>query len=516
MTFEADSRDMSQALAEVWSEHRDDAFERLEVLEEAVAKVAGGALAPEEHDAARRAAHKLRGSLGMFGYARAGEIAGELEDIFEAGIQAAGGAPRLAALVLELRDRLEADPSSDPASKFPLQPSRRDARLVTSDPDLARVLAQAAASYGFRIRAVSHSDSVGSLQSGGAVLLDAGAEAGGKGLSETVARRVEEAGGVPVLVLAPSGALVDRVAATRVGARGFIRRDLPPEEILKAAGRLLTSPDERTPTVLLVDDDPALLAAASTMLTARGFEPVVLDDPARFWERLEEVEPDIAVIDLDMPRISGVDLCRALRSDPRWVSLPIVILTALRGRGFVNEAFAAGADDFVSKPVDEDELVLRLENRLARVRSVENAERAVAFGDQKTAAQEMERAGADVVVVEDDPGVSDVLQSALDSMGLTSEHYDDGVDALAALAGEERLSPKVAILDWDLPGTDGLSVLRAMRDSGALNDTRVVMLTARATEEETLKALDIGAFDFVAKPFSVPILVERVNRALGR
>ena len=67
-----------------------------------------------------------------------------------------------------------------------------------------------------------------------------------------------------------------------------------------------------------------------------------------------------------------------------------------------------------------------------------------------------------------------------------------------------------------LPGLDGLSILRRLSGDGVLESTRVIMLTARAGEDETVRALELGAFDFVAKPFSVPVLVERLRRALER
>jgi len=72
------------------------------------------------------------------------------------------------------------------------------------------------------------------------------------------------------------------------------------------------------------------------------------------------------------------------------------------------------------------------------------------------------------------------------------------------------------VLDVDLPGLDGLSVLRRLARDDVLADTRVIMLTARSGEAEVLEALELGAFDHVAKPFSVPVLMQRIRRALRR
>ncbi|MEJ7787594.1 MAG: response regulator, partial [Solirubrobacteraceae bacterium] len=92
----------------------------------------------------------------------------------------------------------------------------------------------------------------------------------------------------------------------------------------------------------------------------------------------------------------------------------------------------------------------------------------------------------------------------------------DGRAAVEALEGADPpIRPRLALLDVDLPGLDGLSVLRRLRRGGALDRLRVIMLTARATESEVLEALELGAYDHVAKPFSVPILMQRIEQALG-
>jgi DNA-binding response OmpR family regulator len=72
------------------------------------------------------------------------------------------------------------------------------------------------------------------------------------------------------------------------------------------------------------------------------------------------------------------------------------------------------------------------------------------------------------------------------------------------------------LLDWDLPGRDGLTVLRGLAADGWLADTTVVMLTARASEREVLAALELGASDHVAKPISIPVLMQKVRSALER
>lgn len=121
----------------------------------------------------------------------------------------------------------------------------------------------------------------------------------------------------------------------------------------------------------------------------------------------------------------------------------------------------------------------------------------------------------DVLVVEDDPALRDVLEHMLRTRGLSNLLLGDGRAAVEALQGPDpRVRPRVVLLDVDLPGLDGLSVLRRLRADGKLGLLRVIMLTAHAAEAEVVEALELGAVDHVAKPFSVSILMHRVEHAM--
>jgi len=140
-----------------------------------------------------------------------------------------------------------------------------------------------------------------------------------------------------------------------------------------------------------------------------------------------------------------------------------------------------------------------------------------AGGDRVRVAGQLEAVASefDVVLVDDDAILGDLLEHALVTRGYRSCRISDGLQATLLLGGADpALHARVIVLDWDLPSLDGLSVLRALAQGGALRRTRVIMLTGRATEGEVLETLEAGACDHVAKPFSVPVLMQRVRRAM--
>ncbi|WP_206602867.1 response regulator [Leptolyngbya ohadii] len=128
-------------------------------------------------------------------------------------------------------------------------------------------------------------------------------------------------------------------------------------------------------SVLAVDDDPVILEMLKTVLEPWGIQVTGLSDSSQFWQTLRAVSPDLLILDVEMPQIGGIDLCQSLRSELEWQALPVVFLTAHRGSTIIQQVFSVGADDYVSKPVMEAELVARINNRLDRSRLLQTLSR---------------------------------------------------------------------------------------------------------------------------------------------
>src|SRR4051794_6259681 len=118
-----------------------------------------------------------------------------------------------------------------------------------------------------------------------------------------------------------------------------------------------------------------------------------------------------------------------------------------------------------------------------------------------------------ILIVEDDPDIADLVARYLDKAGFVTERAANGRDALAALAA--RL-PDLMVLDLMLPQVDGLEVCRQARASPHTAAIPIIMLTARAEESERIVGLELGADDYLAKPFSPNELVARVRALLRR
>jgi diguanylate cyclase (GGDEF)-like protein len=364
--------DVPVAVQAIFERTRGELDRRVERLEETVAAMLEGKLDEGLRAGAERDAHKLAGSLGMFGLSRGSDLARELEQAL--GVldgPALSDAPRFAELVLELRSQLDDTPAAEHDGH--LDPPASDGRallLVSPDPSLTERLSVEALRR--RLRPRSAASSAGArrlvaIEPPDAVVLNLNLSGGDHDGLELLVDLAGKEPPVPVFVLTGSESLVDRVEVVRRGARGFIQRSRPARQVVDAVRETIERRDRPEAKLLAVDDDPAISDALAAMLAPVGLEVTTLNDPRRFWERLEAVDPDLLLLDLDMPDLDGIDLCRAVRADVRFGQLPVVFLTARADAQSVQRIFEAGADDYVSKPIVGPELVTRIQNRLDRV-----------------------------------------------------------------------------------------------------------------------------------------------------
>ena len=634
---------LTSAVAQLWEQARPLALSRVDAIDDAVAAVMAGALTDEQRDGARREAHKLAGSLGTFGLRDATGHAAALETAFE-GAPGLDQVPELAQHARDLRQLIEAGEGGGP----PPADGRIDVAAIGLTPEQAAPLVAAGVERGLAIAAAAQLPPewppITLLHSSLPGLPDGVGE-----LSKA---------GTTVAVLLEPDAPYDRVELVRRGAWRLLPADASADAVVDALLALTESRRPPAGRILAIDDDPSILLVMEAILGGAGFEVSLLEDPLAVWAALERTRPDLVVCDVDMPGLDGIDLCRTLRADARWQNLPLLFLTGHSDAGKVSELFAAGADDYISKPVLGPELLARVRNRIERValqQEIDNVDRltgllrrdaarpeldgllklgqrlgqpvAIAaagvdelgrinrenghvagdaalagagralratFGSDGVAArwgggdlvvamlglgshdardrvgavlEELRRTGVtlsaglaefpldgdeldplveaavnarraaqaaggdrleiaagdadrdqvDVALVEDDEVLAELLLHALQTRGYRTRWIDDGDEAARLLAGPRpALRAELVLLDWDLPGRDGLTVLRGLAADGGLVHAKVVMLTFRASEREILSTLEIGAVDHVAKPFSVPVLMQRVRRLLGQ
>src|SRR5579885_2463445 len=366
---------IQSAIADVRNRFMGSILERVGVLERAGVGFLEGNLTRDLREKAEREAHKLSGLLGTLGFSAGSRFAAEIERLLRGGAHLSEAqALRFSELVVALRLDIEKIPVAAPAL-VPISEKRSSLLIVDRDMDLAERLEAEAGSRGFEVQTVEDLDAAREAVSRlppDIVLLDlffSGREDEGWALLEELSRRTPA---IPTMVLTSRGEFTDRVEVARRGGRGFISKFSSPSQIIEAVTKLVDRLHATDARIMAVDDDPQVLALLRALLEPRQVSILTLDDPLQFWERFEAFAPHLLLLDVEMPHLSGVELCHVVRNDARWAGVPILFLTRHNDPETIHRVFSAGADDFVAKPIVGPELLTRIFNRLERVRLQRN------------------------------------------------------------------------------------------------------------------------------------------------
>lgn len=370
------------AIGKVWERFKDRIAARVTAIEQANQALESGELPQELHATAKQEAHKLAGSLGTFGLTEGSVIARQVEQLLQSPTLDASQSGDLTALVQALRSQIDHAPmESDRREGSPLN-DLPVLLMIEGDQELSHQIAVEVKGWGIK---VVNSDSIASARTAladlrpDAVLLDLSSEdtltINPNNKEEGLTLLSELANGfppLPVLVVTDQSRVEDRLEVARLGGRAFLQKPVRPAQIIEAVLQVLQGAQTTEAKILVVDDDPQILSLVKHFLEPWGMKPVVLSSAQHFWETLELSSPDLLILDIELPHLNGIELCQVVRNDPRWNSLPVLFLTAHTGPDIVHQVFAAGADDYISKPIVGPELVTRILNRLERIQLLRN------------------------------------------------------------------------------------------------------------------------------------------------
>ncbi len=355
--------------------------QRLAAIEEAWSRLAADSWAVEPARELLRLVHNLSGSGATFGVAELSAAAREFEQQLQAAIgerspPAAQARARMQAALAQLRAVVGRPPavagswSTPPGTGVPATKGRT-LFLADADPVSGRQLALQLGHYGYRVRQLADPaalDAAIATESPAAVLLDVPL-ADGEGVQALGRLRARGFAG-PVILLSAGGELAVRLSAVRAGAAAFFTR---PVEIGELVDRLDTLVDPRPAEalrVLIVEDSIALADFYAAVLEHGGLRVVVVHDPMHALQVLDELDPDLILMDVYMPGCSGLELASVIRQQSRYLSIPIVFLSTEQDLGRQLEALGLGADDFLTKPIEAGHLLRAVQTRAERARAL--------------------------------------------------------------------------------------------------------------------------------------------------
>ena len=287
------------------------------------------------------------------------------------------------------------------------------------------------------------------------------------------------------LIVFSHRAEIQQVALDK-GASGFLKLPCTAQQLRKVIG---TSDKKRT--ILLVDDSRVIHKIVEEILKDEGYELLHAFDGEEGFRKVLEFIPDLIISDIDMPGVNGYEFCQQVKETGITEHIPVIMQSA-RGAGLdIDKGFDVGANDYLTKPVNPDELLSRIQQIL------------------KTDEQ---KARERILVVDDSKTIRNFMTQGLEQQGFAVTTAANGREGLAA-AIEKK--PDLVVTDLEMPIMNGREFTRELRKNELLEKVPVVMLTASGSERDRIKGEHAGVSAYLSKPFPPDKLVVLVEKLIA-
>ncbi|HEY5312196.1 MAG TPA: response regulator [Pirellulales bacterium] len=304
---------------------------------------------------------------------------------------------------------------------------------------------------------------------------------------------------------------------------------LPPAEAAALAGGKSAATGAQ---LLVVEDDPRSGRLFQANLVAAGYRVTLAPTAAAAQAEAAAHVPDLILCDICLPDQDGISLTRFFRQQPNLAGVPIVLVTSLDDRKVLARGLEAGADDFLTKPVNTIELRSRvrslLRNKLLTDELQAREQAALPFASPPSAAGPLAAAavvdetaedlvpaapfaGCSILLVDDNEQERRLLEAYLAVFGC---RIQTAADAAGGLASLKLNPPDLVVLDLLLPDASGFSVIEQMKANPALAQVPVLVVSGMAEVQDRVRALELGADDFIVKNFERLEFEARVRRLL--
>jgi two-component system, cell cycle response regulator len=269
--------------------------------------------------------------------------------------------------------------------------------------------------------------------------------------------------------------------------------------------------------ILVVDDLLPNIKLLEAKLNSEYYDVITARSGAEALAIVKSSPPDIILLDVMMPEMDGFETCRRLKADPDAAHIPVVMVTALSEVEDRVQGLKAGADDFLTKPINDLALFARIRS-LVRLKIMTDELRlrdqtGVQFGISNNEDVINDTEGAIVLIIDDDMAQAANISATLTSANNTIEILPDPHQAIDKLLSKDF---DLIIISTQLNDTDGLRICSHIRSQEKLRNIPILMLVEEDETHLLVKGLDMGVNDYLITPIDNNEVVARVNTQVRR
>lgn len=271
--------------------------------------------------------------------------------------------------------------------------------------------------------------------------------------------------------------------------------------------------------VLVVDDILPNVKLLEAKLSSEYYDVLTATSGEEALQKIEQDAPDMILLDVMMPGMDGFEVCKRVKQNPAFAHIPVVMVTALTDNVDKIKGLEAGADDFLSKPVNDTALMARVRSLIRlkmtvdewRARETTASQLGVSDSEATVTNEPVENAG--VLVVEDQQFEADVIAETL--------HIDDDnvipVDSgMKAMEYASQHDFELLIVSLNLKNEDGLRLCSHLRSNERTRATPILMVASEEDMPRVAQGLDIGAHDYIMRPLERNELLARARTQIRR
>lgn len=291
---------------------------------------------------------------------------------------------------------------------------------------------------------------------------------------------------IPVILFSHQAEL-EHIALEK-GASGFIKLPCHPQTLHDLVA---TSNRTQTKTILLVDDSRVIHTIVEDILQDENVELLHAFDGEEGFQKTLDALPDLIISDIEMPNMDGYEFCQRVKTTEATEHIPVIMQSTLGSGLAIDKGFDAGANDYLTKPVNPDELLSRIYQFL---------------GHDETRSRER------ILVVDDSKTIRNFMSQGLAQQGFEVMTAADGREGLAAAIQKK---PDLIVTDLEMPHMTGRELTRELKKQDLFKNTPVIMLTASGAQYDEAKSRHAGVDAYLSKPFAPDKLVVLVEKLIA-
>lgn len=274
-----------------------------------------------------------------------------------------------------------------------------------------------------------------------------------------------------------------------------------------------------TGLVLVVDDVPANVKLLEAKLTNEYYDVITAKDGFEAIEQTKAKKPDLILLDVMMPGIDGFETCRRLKQDPDVSHIPVVMVTALSEPSDRVAGLEAGADDFITKPINDTALFARVRSLVRikvlidelRLRDKSGSQLGMSASDFSL---NLDVSGSTIMLVDDDVVQVRRISEKLAAGGFRFHHFAEHQKALEFARGSNQLD--LILISTQLADIDGLRLATQFKAIEQVRNVPIVMLVDEDEQHLMLKGLELGVNDYLLTPVDFNEMFARLKTQIHR